>query len=620
MKIRRNELRNVAIIAHVDHGKTTLVDNMLRQSGLFRMEELDKLAGGQHGLIVDSNPLERERGITILSKNLAFKIGDVKVNLIDTPGHADFGGEVERVLKMADGAFLLVDAAEGPLPQTRFVLRKAFDVGLKPIVVINKIDRPDARITEVHNLIFDLFVELDADDATLDFPTIYASGREGIATLDLNDKPVNLQPLYKTILDKVPPPEVDLDAPLQMQVMSIDYNDFVGRIGIGRIFAGKIRKNQRIAMLKRDGKRVEANIKQLFEFARLGRTECDELGAGDIAAVVGLENVDIGDTIADLEKAVALPPITVDEPTLDMVFRINDAPFVGREGTYVTSRQLRERLMHELEKNVAMRIKQSSERIEEFIVSGRGLLHLSILIETMRREGYELSVGKPRVITRIINGQTMEPIEYLVVEVPPPSLGSVMELVGARRGECVKMSAHGDMTHVEFTIPARGLIGLRTRLLNATQGQAIMHHNFFDYQPFKGTIPARLNGVLISTETGKATAYAIEGLQDRGIMFVGPMEEVYEGQIVGEHCRDNDLPVNICREKKLTNVRSATAEAKVTLKAPRQMTLELALEYIEDDEYVEVTPGAIRLRKSMLKEADRRRLGRAQRDKQGAGV
>jgi GTP-binding protein len=618
MKQKRTELRNVAIIAHVDHGKTTLVDNMLRQSGLFRLEELNRLAGGQHGLIVDSNPLERERGITILSKNIAFKIGDVKINLIDTPGHADFGGEVERVLNMADGAFLLVDAAEGPLPQTRFVLRKAFGCGLKPIVIINKIDRPDARITEVQNLIFDLFVELDADDETLDFPTIYASGREGIATLDLNVKPENLQPLYKTILDKVPCPVVDLDAPLQMQVMSIDYSEFVGRIGVGRIFAGKIRKNQRVALIKRDGKRTEANIKQLFEFDRLGRTECTELGAGDIAAVVGIEGVDISDCIVDIEKGEALPPISVDEPTLDMLFRINDSPFVGRDGQYVTSRQLRERLMHELEKNVALRVKPNEGRVDEFIVSGRGLLHLSILIETMRREGFEMSVGKPKVIMREVDGKTHEPIEYLVIEVPPASLGSVMELVGGRRGECVKMASHGDMTNVEFTIPARGLIGLRNRLLNVTQGQAVMHHNFYDYQPFRGPIPSRTNGVMVSTETGKATAYAIEGLQDRGILFVTPMEEVYEGQVVGEHCRDNDLPVNIAREKKLTNVRSSTAEAKVTIKAPRQMTMELALEYIEEDEYVEITPTAVRVRKSLLKENDRKKLGRSQRSRDAA--
>ncbi|HLW64422.1 MAG TPA: translational GTPase TypA [Gemmataceae bacterium] len=607
MKNARNELRNLAIIAHVDHGKTTLVDQMLRQSGLFRESEL------RGECILDSNPLERERGITILAKNIAFRIGNTKVNLIDTPGHADFGGEVERVLRMADGALLLVDAAEGPLPQTRFVLRKAFECGLKPIVVINKIDRPDARIPEVHNAIFDLFVELEAPEEALDFTTIFASGRNGIATLDLKEPAVDLQPLYRTILEKVPPPTVDVDLPLQMQVMSIDYSEFVGRIGIGRIFAGTIRKNQRIALIKRDGAKTELNIKQLFEFDRLGRTECQELSAGDICAVIGIEKVDISDTIAAIENPVALPPIHVDEPTLDMVFRINDSPFCGQDGTYVTNRQLRDRLEHELESNVAMRMQPNPEKIDEYIVSGRGLLHLSILLETMRREGYELSVGKPRVINRQVNGVIQEPIEYLVVEVPPSALGAVMELVGGRRGECVKMEAHGETTNVEFTIPARGLIGLRTRLLNATQGQAIMHHNFYDYQPYRGAIPARVNGVMVSTETGKATGHAIENLQERGSLFVGPMEEVYEGQIVGENCRDNDLPVNVCREKKLTNVRSATAEAKVTLKPPRQMTLELALEYIEDDELVEITPKAIRLRKGLLKEGDRRKFERAQR-------
>jgi GTP-binding protein len=397
-------------------------------------------------------------------------------------------------------------------------------------------------------------------------------------------------------------------------VTSIDYSEFVGRIGVGRIFAGKIRKNQRIALLKRDGRKTESNIKQLFEFDRLGRTECQELGAGDVCAVVGLENVDIGDTIADVDHPVALPPITIDEPTLDMVFRVNDSPFVGRDGTYVTSRQVRDRLFKELESNVALRVVPNPDRADELIVSGRGLLHLSILIENMRREGFEMSVGKPRVIYREVDGKKMEPIEYLVVETPPSSLGSVMELVGNRRGECVKMDARGDMTHAEFTIPARGLIGLRTRLLNATQGTAIMHHNFYDYQPVRGEIPARLNGVMVSTETGKATGHAIENLQERGVLFVGPMEDVYEGQIVAEHCRDNDLPVNVCREKKLTNMRNANAEAKVTIKAPRQITLELALEYIEEDEYVEVTPKSVRVRKALLKEADRKKYGRQKRN------
>ncbi len=574
-KQKRTDLRNVAIIAHVDHGKTTLVDQMLRQSGIFRDSELR----GER--ILDSNDLERERGITILAKNIALTLGGTKINIIDTPGHADFGGEVERVLKMADGALVLVDAAEGPMPQTRFVLRKAFEAGLRPIVVINKIDRPDARPTDTLNGVFDLFVELEADDATLDFPTIYASGRDGLATPDLAIAATDIRPLYDAILRHVPPPEVDLQAPLQMLVVTLDYSDYVGRIAIGKVVAGKIRKGQRIALMKHDGRRIDDTVSQLYAFDRLGRVETDEVGAGDICAVVGLENVDIGDTIADLENPVALPPITVDEPTLDMLFRINDSPFVGQAGSYVTSRQLRDRLMKELESNVALRVTPSEERRDEFHVSGRGLLHLSILLENMRREGYELSVGKPRVITKEQNGQTLEPIEYLVIESPPGSVGAVMELVGNRRAECLKLDARSEMTHLEFTIPARGLIGLRTRLMNATSGQVIMHHNFYDYQPMRGSIPSRVNGVMVSTETGRSTAYALENLQERGTLFIGAAEPVYEGQIVGEHCRDNDLPVNVCREKKLTNVRASTSEKSILLRPPRQLTLELALEYIE---------------------------------------
>jgi GTP-binding protein len=610
--MKRTDIRNVAIIAHVDHGKTTLVDNMLRQSGLFRKEELDRLAGGQHGLILDSNDLERERGITILAKNIAIQLGGTKINLIDTPGHADFGGEVERVLKMADGALLLVDAAEGVMPQTRFVLRKAFACGLRPIVVINKIDRPDARAHEVLDGVFDLFVELDADDATLDFPTIYASGRSGIATIDLAVPATDLRPLYNAILQHVPSPDVDASAPLQMLVVTLDWSDYVGRIAIGRVMAGKIRKGQQIALLKHgeEARRVNSRVAQLFIFDRLGRGETDEVGAGDICAVVGLEDVDIGDTIADFDNAVALPPITVDEPTLEMIFRINDSPFSGQDGTYVTSRQLRDRLMKELQSNVALQVRPDEQKREEFHVAGRGMLHLGILIENMRREGYELSVGKPRVITKEIDGQVMEPIEWLVIEVPPASVGAVMELVGNRRAKVEKMDGRGEMTHIEFTIPARGLIGLRTRLMNATSGEAIIHHNFYDYEPTRGSIPSRVNGVMVSTETGKTTAYALENLQDRGVLFVGPAEEVYEGQVVGEHCRDNDLPVNACREKKLTNVRSATSEKSILLKPPRQMPLELALEYIEEDELVEITPNAIRLRKIYLKENDRKRYER----------
>ncbi len=607
---KRSDIRNVAIIAHVDHGKTTLVDEMMRQSGLFRREELDRLAGGQHGLILDSNDLERERGITILAKNIALTVAGTKINIIDTPGHADFGGEVERVLKMADGALVLVDAAEGPLPQTRFVLRKAFESGLRPIVVINKIDRPDARPTEVLNAVFDLFVDLDVDEATLDFPTVYASGRQGVATPDLAIPATDLRPLFDAILKHVPPPVVDEQAPLQMLVVTLDYSDYVGRIAIGRVVAGKIRKGQRIALLKHDGRRVEDTVKQLYTFDRLGRTEAAEVTAGDICAVVGLDEVDIGDTVADPENAVALPPIKIDEPTLDMIFRINDSPFAGQDGEYVTSRQLRDRLMKELESNVALRVVPSEEKRDEFHVSGRGLLHLGILLENMRREGYELSVGKPHVITKEVNGQRHEPIEYLVVDVPSRSVGAVMELVGNRKAELVKMDSRGEHTHLEFTIPARGLIGLRTRLLNATSGEAIMHHNFYDYQPARGAIPARLNGVMVSTETGRATPYALDNLQERGTLFIGGGEQVYEGQVVGEHCRDNDLPVNVCREKKLTNIRAASADKSIILKPPRVMTLEQALEYIEEDELVEVTPKAVRLRKVLLKESDRKKHAR----------
>src|ERR1019366_916017 len=530
---------------------------------------------------------------TILAKNIALTVDGTKINIIDTPGHADFGGEVERVLKMADGCLLLVDAAEGPLPQTRFVLRKAFESGLRPIVVVNKIDRSDARPVDVLNLVFDLFVELDADDATLEFPTIFASGREGIATTDLAIPAVDLAPIFAAIIKYVPPPDVEIDVPLQLLAITLDYSDYVGRIAIGRVNAGKIRKNQRVAIMKHDGKRIDSVVKQLYTFDRLGRVETDEVLAGDICAVVGMEEIDIGDTIADIDNPVALTPIKIDEPTLDMLFRINDSPFCGQEGTYVTSRQLRDRLMKELESNVALRVVPSEAKRDEFFVSGRGILHLSILIENMRREGFELSVGKPRVINRVINGEKREPIEYLVIDVPTAHVGSVMELVGNRRAECLKLDARGDFSHIEFTIPARGLIGFRTRLLNSTSGQAIMHHTLYHSQPSRGSIPGRLNGVMISTETGTTRPFALDSLQERGTMFVGAPVPVYEGQIVGEHCRDNDLPVNVCKEKKLTNMRASGTDKSIILKPPRQMTLELALEYIEEDELVEITPTAI---------------------------
>ncbi len=612
--MKRTDLRNVAVIAHVDHGKTTLVDQMLRQSGLFRSEELDKLVGGQHGLIMDSNDQERERGITILAKNCAIRLGDVKVNLIDTPGHADFGGEVERILKMTDGVFLLVDSAEGPLPQTRFVLRKAFACGLKPIVVINKIDRPDARIDEVHSMIFDLFIELGANDEQANFPVIYASGRAGIATTDMAVEPKNLKPLFDAILDTVPPPLGDDSTPLQMQVMALTYSEFVGKIAVGRVFGGKIKKNQRVTVVKqKDGSTFGDTVVQLLEFDRLARKEVDEIRAGDICCVVGLDDADIGDTICELDNPLPMPPLTIDEPTLDMLFKVNDSPFAGQDGKPCTSRELRDRLDKELQHNVALRVRPG-ERESEFIVSGRGMLHLGVLLESMRREGMEVAVGKPRVILKEIDGKTSEPIEFLVVEVPTEHSNTVMRLVLERQGECVKMENHGASTHIEFYIPARALIGLRTRMMTGTQGTAIMHHNFHEYRPLKANVPGRPLGVFISKETEAVTAYAIEDLQQRGSLFVAPQDMVYGGQVVGEHVRDNDLTVNVTRKKPLTNMRASGSDDKATLKPPREFSLEAALEYIEDDELVEITPKAIRMRKVYLSESERKKYDRQNRD------
>jgi len=622
-----NQLRNVVIIAHVDHGKTTLVDQMLKQSGMFREGELDKLAGGQHGLIMDSNPIERERGITILSKNCAVtytrQSGEqVRINIVDTPGHADFGGEVERVLRMADGCLLLVDAAEGPMPQTRFVLSKALEAGLRPLVVINKCDRPDGRPNEVINEVFDLLVELGAEDEALDFPVVYAAGRDGWATRDIDQPKEDLRDLFEAIIERVPAAAGDAGAPLQMLITTLDYSEYVGRIGIGRVFNGVIRRGQQIAVLDREGERRNAKVAKLMAFQGLGRVEVEEVRAGDICAVIGVEKIDIGDTLADFNNPLPLPPVKVDEPTLTMVFRVNDSPFAGQEGQYVTSRQIRERLLKECEHNVAQRVEFGAG--DEFQVSGRGLLHLGILLENMRREGFELSVGKPRVVTKEIHGQIHEPIEYLVVDCPNEHVGAVMELVGQRSGILETMEPRGDnQTHLEFEIPARGLIGLRSRLLTATQGQAIMHHAFERFAPATGELPGRGQGVLISMDSGVATAYAIEGLSDRGVMFVEPQEKVYGGMVVGEHNRENDLTVNITRAKQLTNFREATKEAFVKLKAPRKMNLEQCLEYIEDDELVEVTPTSVRIRKRLLNESDRKKAERQSRDravKAGAGA
>ncbi len=560
--MRRNDIRNIAIIAHVDHGKTTLVDAMLRQSGQYRSSQL------QGDCILDSNDLERERGITILAKNIALLYKDVKINLIDTPGHADFGGEVERVVRMADGALVLVDAAEGPMPQTRFVLSKALECRLQPIVIINKVDRADARPLEVLDEVFNLFLDLGADDKLADFPYLFGSGRGGYLSHDPEAREGDLHPLLDLILERVPAPAVDINAPLQMLVTTLDWSDFVGRIGIGRLHAGKITKGQTVALMQSDDRIASGKIVQLHTFDKLGRVEVDEATAGDIAAVVGLDNVEIGDTIADPEQPVALPRLSVDPPTLQMVFGVNTSPFVGRSGKYLTTRHLRERLDRELEKNVALRV-EPLEGTEQFVVSGRGLLHLSVLIETMRREGYELSIGKPHVILRENDGVTEEPFESLVIEVPQDKLGPVMELVGARRAQMVEMQHHGEYAYLTFSIPARGLIGLRTRLLNATQGTAIMHHRFEAYRPMEGEIPSRPNGVLVSMAAGKVFAYGLNTLQERSELFIAPGDEVYEGMIVGENARNEDMIVNPTKEKKLTNIRAAARRKYIAKAAAR---------------------------------------------------
>jgi GTP-binding protein len=601
--MRRQDIRNIVIIAHVDHGKTSLVDCFLRQSGEFRSSQL---VGEQ---ILDSNELERERGITILAKNIALPYKGVKINIIDTPGHADFGGEVERVLRMADGALVLVDAAEGPLPQTRFVLQKAFQCALKPIVVINKIDRSDARPQEVLSEVFDLFLHLGADDKLTDFPYIFTSARLGYATHDPAVPTGSIHPLLDMVLAEIPGPQIDPDAPLQMLITTLDWSDYVGRIGVGRVHSGRLHQGQQVALMQDGGVVTLGKVALVYTFDKLGRREVQQAEAGDIAAVVGLETIAIGDTISDAEARRALPRLRVDEPTLQMTFGINTSPLAGREGRFLTSRHLRDRLAKELEKNVALRV-EFIEAAESFRVSGRGLLHLSVLIETMRREGFELSVGKPRVILHDEGGVTMEPFELLVVEVPPDRMGPVMELVGLRRGQLVEMSAHGDYTYLVFSIPARGLIGLRTRLLNATQGTAVIHHRFDCYKPFEGEIPGRPNGVLVSVCAGRAVAFSLDGLQERAELFVAPGDEVYEGMIVGENSRSGDMPVNPTKEKKLTNIRAAHADKNIILKPPRVLTLEAALEYIEEDELVEVTPTKIRLRKVVLSAAQRRRLAR----------
>ncbi|MBX3443117.1 MAG: translational GTPase TypA [Planctomyces sp.] len=604
--MRRHDIRNIAIIAHVDHGKTTLVDALLRQSGQFRESQL------QADCILDSNDLERERGITILSKNISLAYQGTKINVIDTPGHADFGGEVERVLRMADGALMLVDAFEGPRPQTRFVMTKALEVGLQPLIVINKIDRPDARPDDVLLETLHLLEELGAENP-LEIPYIYASGRSGFASHDPAAREGTIQPLLDLVLEHIPGPKANVEAPLQMMATSLMWSEYVGRIVVGRISNGVVRPGQRIVVMKADDRSVNGTVETVETFDKLGRIKAEQGSAGDIVALTGLPDVEIGDTIATLDQPVALPRIKVDEPTLSMIFTINSSPLCGKSGAkFLTSRHLRERLARELQSNVAMRI-DDTENKECFKVSGRGLLHLSVLIETMRREGYELSVGKPEVIRKRIDGVWHEPFEVLEVDVPSVSVGSVIEQVSARRGQMTQMQAGlGSSSHLEFSIPARGLIGLKTRLLNATRGEAVMHHRFDEYKPQEGEVPHRKNGVYISQDSGRVTAFALNKLQDRAELFVAPGDEVYEGMIVGENSRENDLVVNPIREKKLTNMRASGSDENIMLRPPREMTLEIALEYIEWDEYVEVTPDAIRLRKVWLTENERKRRLRAE--------
>lgn len=593
------DIRNIAIIAHVDHGKTTLVDQILKQCSVFRKNQVVRER------FLDSNDLERERGITILSKNISIPYKEYKINVIDTPGHADFGGEVERVLKMADGVLLLVDSFEGPMPQTRFVLEKALSLHLKPIVVINKIDRPDNRPEEVLDECYDLFIELGADEHQLDFPYVFASGRDGWAIKKLDDKRENLTPLLDTIIAKIPAPNFN-EGSTQMQVTTLDYNDYVGRIGIGRVFRGTLKKSDKLCIIKRDGTIHPIIPRQLFVFDGLNRVEVEEVNYGDICAIVGIEDIDIGDTIADAENPEPLPIISIDEPTISMTFTVNNSPFYGKEGKFVTSRQLRDRLFKELQSNVALRVQETSSP-DSYKVSGRGILHLSILIENMRREGYELQIREPKVIYKEINGKKAEPIEVLVVDVPTDLAGKVIELVGQRRGEMVKMENRGTLSKLEFHIPTRGIMGLRTKILTATSGEGMMHHRFFQYEYFKGAIGDKINGALISMDDGPATAYAIDSLQDRGKFFIDPGEVVYKGQVIGEHNKDIDIEVNVQRGKKLTNMRASGSDKAIKITPAIKFTLEEALEYISEDEMVEVTPKSIRLRKIYLDATERKR-------------
>ncbi|HVZ96866.1 MAG TPA: translational GTPase TypA [Chitinophagaceae bacterium] len=602
------EIRNIAIIAHVDHGKTTLVDKILHSTHIFRENQ----ETGE--LIMDNNDLERERGITIFSKNVSVTYKGVKINVIDTPGHSDFGGEVERVLKMADGVLLLVDAFEGPMPQTRFVLQKALQLGLHPIVVINKVDKPNCRPDEVHDAVFELFFNLNATEEQLDFPTLYGSSKQGWMNTSL--EPIeNIYPLLDTILEKVPAPATP-EGNLQMQITSLDYSSFLGRIAVGKVTRGVIKENQPISLMKLDGSIQKSRVKELYVFEGLGKKKVSEVAAGDICAVVGIEGFNIGETIADYENPEALEVISVDEPTMNMQFSINNSPFFGKDGKFVTSRHLKDRLEKELEKNLALRV-SVTDSADSFMVYGRGILHLSILVETMRREGYELTVGQPQVITKMIDGKKHEPFETLVVDVPAEYSGRVIDMVTQRKGEMHVMESKGEMQHLEFEIPSRGLIGLRSAMLTNTAGEAVMAHRFFEYKPWKGFIQGRNNGVLISKTTERTTAYSIDKLQDRGRFFVDPGEEVYAGQIIAEHIKPGDLVVNATEAKKLTNHRASGADDAARIAPKIQMTLEECMEYIQPDECIEVTPKAIRMRKVILNEEERKKAQKTQVEQVG---
>ena len=596
-------IRNIAIIAHVDHGKTTLVDKILHHCNLFRDNEKTG------DLILDNNDIERERGITILSKNVSVIYKETKINLIDTPGHSDFGGEVERVLNMADGVLLLVDAFEGPMPQTRFVLQKALDLKLKPVVVINKVDKQNCKPDEVYESVFDLMYELDAEEWQLDFPVVYGSAKNNWMALDWKNPSDSISPLLDVVIENIPEPKIESGS-TQMLITSLDYSSFTGRIAIGRLQRGKLSNNQQVSLFKRNGDIIKSRIKELNTFDGLGRKKVDNINAGDICAVVGLENFEIGDTISDYEKPEALPSISIDEPTMSMLFTINNSPFFGKEGKYVTSRHIKERLQKELEKNLAMQLEERGDSGDKFIVYGRGVLHLSVLIETMRREGYELQIGQPQVIIKEIDGKKCEPIEELTIDLPEEVSGKAIEMVANRRGEVLSMEVKGTRMICKFIIPSRGLIGLRNNLLTTTAGEAIINHRFIEFQPFKGQISGRNSGSLISMENGTSIPYSLDKLKDRGKFFINPGENIYTGQVIGENSRGDDLVINVSKTKKLSNIRSAGTDEKVKLAPPIKFSLEEAIEYIQKDEYVEVTPNSIRLRKILLDENDRKRMSK----------